>query len=121
MTDAGALYTALGAVFIALLSLIQSWIKDRKTANNVVQIKEQVKNDHGTNLRHDIDTIMAHVGYVDAKVEQLDTKVELLHTGWQRNRTDIDSLMDTEQRKTAERQVWNRPLITGKQIPKKEN
>lgn len=95
MTDSSALYTAAGAVVVALVALIGNIIQRGGMKRDVGQIRDQVKNDHGTNLRHDIDQILAHVGYVDARLERLDGKLDRLDAGWLRNRRDIDDLIET--------------------------
>lgn len=109
MTDTAALITAAGAVLVALVALLGNIVQRGGLRRDVSQIKEQVQNDHGTNLRHDIDQVLAHVGRVDGRVEALADDVALLHAGWRANREDIDGLMDTEQRRRHEQDQWAPP------------
>jgi hypothetical protein len=69
--------------------------------------RQQLENEHqqteNPNLREDLDAKHAHtdekLDTVLAKLGNVEDDVLVLKQGWRTNRTDIDDLMDTEQRR----------------------
>lgn len=79
----------------ALSTLLATRISNRHAAT-LHEVRDQVSNDHPTNLRDDLDRVDEKVDQVDTKVDQLAGKFDLLTVG-------LDSFMQ-EMRTTALRQ-----------------
>lgn len=115
----GQIITAAGLVVVAVIA-------NRGRKHSQV-VREQVENDHQTsenpNLRVDLDekeraseerdrALAGKVEQVDRKLDRVITKVGLLEAGWERNRGDIDGLMDTAERERKQRAQWGPPPPT---------
>jgi tetrahydromethanopterin S-methyltransferase subunit G len=80
-----ALITALSAVLIAIVSggsvhLRRQKKRDEHLNDKLDVVKNQVANDHGTNLRHDLDIVTGLVGSVKLMMESLGPQVQNLQT-----------------------------------------
>jgi hypothetical protein len=98
--------TASATVIVAVIGVLGERLR-----RSVRTIRQQVQNDHRTNLRDDLDgirdlvtTVASDLRRVDRGQATLISEVNLLRTGWQKNRDDIDELMDTEDRRRARRE-----------------
>ena len=95
-----ALITALSAVVIAIVSggsvhLRRQKKRDEHLNTKLDVVKDQVTNDHDTNLRHDIDAVTRGVGSVMKLLETLGPQVQSLQT----TINNMDSrLIDTDRR-----------------------
>ena len=95
-----ALITALSAVVIAIVSggsvhLRRQKKRDAHINTKLDVVKDQVTNDHDTNLRHDIDAVTRGVGSVMKLLENLGPQVQ----GLQTTINNMDSrLIDTDRR-----------------------
>ena len=75
-----AIISALSAFLIAALGSNQLQLRRQKRQNEHVNakldvVKDQVTNDHDTNLRHDIDAVSHLVGSVKGLLENLGSQV----------------------------------------------
>mgnify|MGYP003586363078 CR=1 FL=1 len=78
-----ALITALGGVVIALIGgihLIRQKRQDKHVNTTLGAVKEQVTNEHDSNLRHDIDDVTTLVGSAMVLLETVNKTVLSLHT-----------------------------------------
>jgi uncharacterized protein involved in exopolysaccharide biosynthesis len=78
-----ALISALSAVLIAVVSggsvhLHRQKKRDAHLNDKLDVVKDQVSNDHDTNLRHDIDTVTALVGSVKEMLGAIGPQVQNL-------------------------------------------
>jgi hypothetical protein len=78
-----ALISALSAVVIAIVSggsvhMRRQKKRDEHLNNKLDVVKDQVTNDHSTNLRHDIDAVTGLVGSVKGILETLVPQVQAL-------------------------------------------
>jgi hypothetical protein len=76
-----ALISALSAVLIAVVGggsvhLRRQKKRDARLSDKLDVVKDQVSNDHDTNLRHDIDAVTSLVGSVKSLVENLGSQVQ---------------------------------------------
>jgi hypothetical protein len=93
-----ALISALSAVLIAVVSggsvhLHRQKKRDAHLSDKLDVVKEQVSNDHDTNLRHDIDAVTHLVGSVKGLLENLGPQVQNIQTSMNnldRRVTDTD-------------------------------
>jgi hypothetical protein len=99
--DGPEIATLSVAVVGLIGTVIGAWFA-RQANSKAGATKEQVANDHKTNLRDNIDQIEAKIDTIGMAVTGLDRgqlhlihDVGLLKSGWQMNRDDIDTLMDT--------------------------
>lgn len=93
------LLSVLAVVGVPAVSAVAvARISGRQKAHSEVigEVRDQVSNDHPTNLRDDLDRVDEKVDQVDTKVDQLTGKFDLLTVG-------LDSFM-AEMRTTALRQ-----------------
>ena len=77
------LITTLGGIVVAFfggLHLIRQKKQDKHVSSTLAEVKHQVANDHGTNLRNDIDTVTAAVGSALVLLETVNKTVLSLHT-----------------------------------------
>ena len=95
-----AIISALSAVLIAIVSggsvhLRRQKKRDAHINTKLDVVKDQVTNDHDTNLRHDIDAVTRGVGSVMKLLENLGPQVQ----GLQTTINNMDSrLIDTDRR-----------------------
>ena len=80
-----AIISALSAVLIAVVSGGSVHLRRQKKRDDHINdkldvVKNQVANDHGTNLRHDLDIVTGLVGNVKLLLETLSPQVQNLQT-----------------------------------------
>jgi hypothetical protein len=98
-----ALISALSAVLIAVVGGGSVHLRNQKKRDEHLNtkldvVKNQVANDHGTNLRHDLDNVTSLVGSVKLLLETLSPQVQNLQT----TMNNLDRrLIDTDGRAIA--------------------
>jgi hypothetical protein len=80
-----AVIAALSAVLTAIVGggsvhLRRQKKRDEHLSDKLEVVKNQVANDHGTNLRHDLDVVTGLVGNVKLMLESLGPQVQNLQT-----------------------------------------
>jgi hypothetical protein len=67
----GSTITAAGAVVVAIITTRRHGAALADNTAKTEQVLEQVANDHGTNLRHDVDAALAGIAAVEATQGQI--------------------------------------------------
>lgn len=91
---------AVGSV-IGALSAVLGLRKAHRTEVNTAEVRGEVKNDHKTNLRDDLDRTDSKVDAVDTKVDRLTGVVDAMHQEQRAFMRDIREQMARQDRIAA--------------------
>lgn len=74
-----AMITSAASMFAATIAAIVSIVNTRITSRNtkhIGEVKEQVQNSHGTNLRNDIDSIIASNTSIHDRITNISNRMD---------------------------------------------
>lgn len=108
----------LSVAIVALVATVAAaWLANRGRLH-AKEARDQVQNDHKTNLRDELDKRHAESMFkwqsTADDVRTIRNEVKLLRAGWETNRADIDDLMDTDQRRRLNETQWKPPVPGGR-------
>ena len=98
-----ALIGSGGLVLVAIVGLLGGiQLKRQKKLSSAVEVvRDQVQNDHGTNLRNDLDRVSQSVSFLDHTVEEVRTDIQWIREHLMlQSRRDIEDTADVREHRT---------------------
>ena len=92
-----------GLVLVAIVGLLGGiQLKRQKKLSSAVEVvRDQVQNDHGTNLRNDLDRVSQSVSFLDHTVEEVRTDIQWIREHLMlQSRRDIEDTADVREHRT---------------------
>lgn len=92
-----------GLVLVAIVGLLGGLqLKRQKKLSTAVEVvRDQVQNDHGTNLRNDLDRVSQSVSFLDHTVEEVRTDIQWIREHLMlQSRRDIEDTADVREHRT---------------------
>lgn len=98
-----ALIGSGGLVLVAIVGLLGGiQLKRQKKLSTAVEVvRDQVQNDHGTNLRNDLDRVSQSVSFLDHTVEEVRTDIQWIREHLMlQSRQAIEDAADVREHRT---------------------